>query len=315
MVVKVKENKQIKKNRSNWTKENITLFTGSGASFGSGSVLPYPPPLGYHLYNELEQFAPDIMSNITKIVGDENKFDFETKMHEIMESKKINASVLNAVIASYFARFRLGMFENYYVELFRNLLQENIRFVYSTLNYDCLAELAASEIGRTINYQTDNMPTDQFNILKLHGSCNFLLGGIRGKLGSITLGGGAGIDAPIEIVQPNQVQQTVQNRVGPCMSYYMKNKPTALGNKTIQTIQKKWREIINNSGIIVIIGTNVNREDSHIWEPISKTQADIAFVGDENSFLNLQSLNSKIDVTHIGTKFENSVLKITEFLK
>lgn len=294
-----------------------TILTGAGASFGSGSVLPYSPPLGYQLYSELERFAPDIMSNISSIVGDDNKHDFEMKMHEIMESKKVNAPVLNAVIASYFARFRPGMLENHYVELFQKLLQENIDFVYSTLNYDCLAELAASKAGLSVNYNIDNISSDQFNILKLHGSCNFLLKGITGRLGGISFGVGRSmIDGPIEIVQPNQVQQTVQNRpAGPCMSYYMKNKPTAVGNKTIQAIQKKWGEIIQNSDVLVIIGTNVNSDDAHIWDPISNTEADIGFVGDENSFSNLLSLNSNLDVTHVGTTFENSVSDIIEYLQ
>jgi len=229
----------------------------------------------------------------------------------------VNAPVLNAILASYFARFAPGMFGNHYVDLFQKLSQANIDFVYSTLNYDCIAELAASKIGLSVNYNTDNMSSGQFNILKLHGSCNFLLQGITGKLGSMSFGVGSGmIDGSIEIVQPNLVQQTVQNRpAGPCMSFYMKNKPTAVGSKTIQAIQKKWREVIENSDVLVIIGTNVSKEDAHIWDPISKSEADIAFVGDDDSFSNVQSLNSDLDVTHVGTTFENSVTNLIEYLQ
>ena len=71
------------------TKSKITLFTGAGANFGAGSVVPQNPPLGYQLYAELERFAPDMMSQISAIVGDEHKEGFEMKMHEIMESGKV----------------------------------------------------------------------------------------------------------------------------------------------------------------------------------------------------------------------------------
>lgn len=291
------------------------ILTGAGASYGSGVVTPYPPPLGFQLYAELEQFAPQLMTQISSIIGTENKEDFEKKMHEIMESKKINAPVLNAAIASYFARFSPSVFGNHYVELFQNLFQENIEFVYSTLNYDCIAELAASQAGRSVNYNIDSMNTGKFNVLKLHGSSNFLLKGISGRLGSISFGVGSSmIDGGIEVVQPNQVQQLVQNRpAGPCMSYYMKDKPTAVGQRTIQAIQKKWIEFIKNSEKIVIIGTNVNLEDNHIWEPIMESNADIGFVGNQISFSVLESSNQNRKVELLGDRFENAVTNIVGF--
>lgn len=297
--------------------ENVIIFTGAGASFGSVAVLPYPPPLGSSLYSELESFEPNMMSKISSIVGSKNKDDFEKKMHEAMESQQINGIVLNAMIARYFSQFQPMSDGNAYVELFRNLFQEDISFVYSTLNYDCIAELAASQVGMQVSYDLDKMPTNGFDVLKLHGSCNFLLQGISGTLGSISMPvGGAGIDGTIEIVQPRQVSSIIQNRpAGPCMSYYMKNKPTAVGTRTIQAIQKKWSEMIHDYDIIIIIGANVNSGDSHIWDPFSKTNAKIGFVGSKNAFSNLQSLNSKIKGTHISTDFSNSISDIVNFVK
>ena len=73
--------------------------------------------------------------------------------------------------------------------------------------------------------------------------------------------------------------------------------------------------INENSGVLVMIGTNVNKEDAHIWDTISQTEADIAFIGDDNSFSNSQSLNSELDVIQIGTAFENSVGELIEYLQ
>jgi len=227
----------------------ILILTGAGASFGAGSTFPYNPPLGRNLYSELKSFAPQIMSQISQVVGEENKEDFETKMHEVWDSRKINGVVLNSVIASYFSMFRPNSNGNNFVELFRKLNGENISYVYSTLNYDCIAELAASSIGMTVNYRIDNMLSDDFDVLKLHGSCNFLLGGMTGPLGGLSMPMmNGGIDGPIDVVQPNQVQTLIQNRpAGPCMSFYMKNKPTSVGLSTIKAIQSKWKDILKDS--------------------------------------------------------------------
>lgn len=294
----------------------ITLLSGAGASYGCGSTFPNTPPLGRDLYSELELYAPPLMTQISNVVGDKNKDDFEAKMHEIWDSKKINGILLNAMIASFFSRFKPAPFGNSFVDLFRGLNEANIDFVYSTLNYDCIAELAASSVGMTVNYKIDSMPSDQFDVLKLHGSCNFLLKGITGRLGSMSTSVGGGmLDGTIETVQPAQVPTLIQNRpAGPCISFYMKNKPTAVGTKTIQAIQKKWKEIILDSDKIVIIGANVNKDDGHIWDPISESTSEIGFVGSSNALGTLQSLNSKINLTHLSSDFNSSIAEIIKFV-
>lgn len=296
--------------------KKITIFTGAGASYGCGSVMPYNPPLGKDLFSRLETFAPQIMNQIISIVGRENSNNFETKMYELWQSQRVNSAVLNSMLAAYFSQFRPNLYGNSYIELFSQLQTKNLSYVYSTLNYDCLAELSASTLSLPVNYNLDTMSSQGLNILKLHGSCNFLLGGITGSLGGISMEiGNAMIDGPIDIVQPNQVQSLVQNRpAGPCMSFYMKDKPTPVGASTIKAIQNKWREIIQDSDELIIIGTNVNQEDHHIWVPISKTCAKIGYVGDDTSFSNLQSLCSNLDVTQISTDFKSSISSIIKFL-
>ena len=296
--------------------QKITIFTGSGASYGCGLVTPYNPPLGKDLYSRLESYAPQIMSQVSVIVGRNNIDNFEMKMHEMMQSKKINAAILNSMIATYFSQFSPGIYGNSYIELFRTLNIRNINFVYSTLNYDCIAELAASSVGMQVNYNLDTIPSNQFDVLKLHGSCNFLLSGITGPLGGISMGiGGAMIDGPIEVVQPTQIPAIIQNRpAGPCMSFYMKDKPTPVGASTIKVIQQRWENRILESDKIIIIGANVNKEDHHIWDPISKTKAKIGFVGSISAYSSLTSLNSSINATHISTNFISSVSSISQFI-
>lgn len=167
-----------------------------------------------------------------------------------------------------------------------------------------------------VNYNLTTIPTNQFDVLKLHGSCNFLFSGITGSLGGLSMGIGNGmLDGPIEIVQPSQVSTLVQNRpAGPCMSFYMKDKPTPVGASTIKQIQQTWEKQILHSDKLIIIGANVNKDDKHVWEPISKTKAKIGFVGSNSGFTNLRSLNSAMDVTHLSTDFGSSISVISQFI-
>lgn len=296
--------------------EKITILTGAGASFGCGNTSPYNPPLGRDLYVELEKHAPQIMSQLSNVIGRDGIENFEEKMHQAWQSNKVNGIIINAAIASYFSRFNPGV-GNAFVSLFKDLDFEKIDYVYSTLNYDCLAELAATKIGLQTNYVPKNMPTKQFDVLKLHGSCNFLFKGITGKLGMMKVGmKGGTLDGTVEPVQPSLVSTLIQNRpAGPCMSYYMKNKPTSVGPSTIREIQNKWKEVISKSDKLVIIGTNVNTDDSHIWEPITGTRAKIGFVGSPNAFSVLESLGSDIDATHLSSDFDASISDIVNFVK
>ncbi len=161
--------------------DKITFVTGAGASFGCGAVTPYNPPLGKDLYNNLELRAPEVMNQIYGVIGRKNTTNFEAKMNEILESKRIKGFEFNSFLAKYFSMFRPSFLDNRFVELFRILYQNQpLDFIYSTLNYDCIAELAASSVGFKINYDIDNLFSDSFNIFKIHDSCNFINDSMQG---------------------------------------------------------------------------------------------------------------------------------------
>jgi len=218
--------------------KKITFLSGAGASFGCGKVVPYNPPLGSDLYEDLEIQAPTIMDQINNVIGRKNINNFEKKMNEIWKSGRINGFMLNSFLARYFSRFSPAITNNYFIEMAR-IIQDNFSadFVYSTLNYDCIAELAASGIGFKVNYMGE-FKRETFNVLKLHGSCNFINDSMQGR-GNISAGllrgtvdGGA-----VSIVQPNQVDTYLQVRpLGPVMAFYMKNKPTQTNKSFLEKI-------------------------------------------------------------------------------
>lgn len=291
----------------------VIILTGAGASYGCGDTKPYNPPLGSQLYSRLEQFAPEIMSQLSPIVDRHDAEDFESVMHRIWTSNKVNPVVLNALIATYFAQFAPST-GNTYIEMFKIMKSKDVQLTYSTLNYDCIAELAASQVGYKINYSSKESD-DKLSVLKLHGSCNFLLGGVTGPLGAVGVPAmDQVVDGPIEAVQPHLVGTLVRNRpFGPCMSFYMKNKPTPVGKATVTEIQEAWKSKILDSHSVIIIGLSVNLEDSHIWGAFSRTNAKVGFVGSNQALGRLSSV-VKGSVTHLAEDFKSSIEKISTFI-
>jgi len=294
----------------------ITIFTGSGASFGCGFVSPYPPPLGRDLYNELENFDPSFMSKINSIVGRDNTGNFEAKMHEIWNAK-INLVLFNSLLAVYFSQFVPNSNSNTYVRLFPLIKENNFDCVYSTLNYDCLAEHAAQAINWKLNYEYQNHKEHEFNILKLHGSCNFIMSGMTGPIGGMSMPSQPGVlEGPMAALWPpaNMRTEIQRHPSGPIMAFYMKDKPTQVNSRTLKEIQSVWQKRIHETDKLIIIGINPNPEDAHIWDAIMKTAAKIGFVGSDRGFQKLKKLKIKKTPKHLADRFENSIPEIENYI-
>jgi hypothetical protein len=294
----------------------LTVFTGAGASNGCGQVTPISPPLGRDLYSALEKYEPSFMSDVNMSVSRENLDNFEKKMHEIWNSGKINCVILNAVIASYFSQFRPIVHDNMYIYLIQLIRRKGVDCVYSTLNYDCLMELAAANENMIINYLPDQEPVGQFTILKLHGSCNFTFNGLTGPLGGMWVPSKDNVmDGGVNFIDPLDVPSILSNRpLGPCMSFYMKDKPTPVGRSFINSIQKSWQQRVLSSEKLLIIGVNPNEEDGHIWDCIAKSTVRIGYVGRKSGFERLQKIVKKDRAEHLATDFQSSISAISQFV-
>jgi len=295
----------------------ITFLTGAGASFASGSVIPFSPPLGANLYESLENVAPSIMNQITQIVGSKNKDNFEKKMYEMWKSNKLNGFAINRFFARYFSQFS-PLNDNLYIDL-AQIIQNNdsVDWLYSTLNYDCLFELAASSIGIKINYDPGVKNNDSLDILKIHGSCNFINNAMTGPENSLSAGMAAGLidGGGVEFVQPKLVSTILKQRpLGPVMAYYMQNKPTITNKSFLEKLQKEWKAQIKKSNKIILIGIKPNPQDTHIWNPIISSNAKIGYVGSASGFKALKKMNPKKSPVQIATSFETSISAIESFV-
>ena len=298
--------------------EKITILMGAGASAGCRNIKPSQPPIGKTLYSELEtEGDPTIMTEVSRIVGIQNKENFEEKMKEVFETKIFNLPVISAMLARYFSKYTLTGSDNEYAELIIEINKKNLNCVYCTLNYDCLVEQCAEHLGMNVNYDPI-IKKGTFNLWKLHGSCSFFPDGISGPLGNLYTNYMAGSINPrtVKISRPLAIPDVLKwSPLGPIMSFYAEEKPKLVGNSYLDQLQITWKERVFESDKLVIIGAFPNTNDHHIWNPIIESKTQIGYVGRDYPYNCLRDVISEEErLIHLSTDFHKSISSISGFL-
>lgn len=268
---------------------NIVLY-GAGASFGSGKVEPAVPPLGNDLFDVLSRLFPTSWGKIPKDLSLVFRDNFEHGMEQIIQSNYSAVNLLMQKMAIFFADFNLSdNGNNLYIEFFETLKEKSLlkNTVISTLNYECLLELAANRVGLSVSYfREPDQDENAASIWKIHGSCNFQLTGIQVGRGVIINSPNVLFDGNIKRLSPNQVRNVYsdENALSPCMCLYAKNKPVTIAPSIIAEKQSIWSEKTIEAKTICVIGVRPNPEDNHIWEPIAKSSGKFVFIGSEEDF-------------------------------
>lgn len=269
--------------------DNITLvLTGAGASFGCEHIYPKQPPVSDQLYDELASSFPYSWGSIA---GEKFRQNFEAGMYEIWQQRSTIVPQLMREMAIYFSQFHSdGSFSDLYSQFLKHIVSNDMeeQIVLSTINYECILELAACNLGFKIDYFTDTQSSKEKVILwKLHGSCNFIPKGISATKGVIYTAG-VQFGAGIEPIQPNQVPMfcTSNTALYPAMSIFTQGKPMQICSQIIQRLQGYWASRVTRAGKVVIIGVNPNPNDSHIWNPLANTDAKILYIGNKERFEN-----------------------------
>lgn len=110
-----------------------------------------------------------------------------------------------------------------------------------------------------------------------HGTCNLFCGGIRASgiaFSGVAFDGGE----PECIVDTLKFQQRLTHDViPPIMSYFEPQKSNSSGTSFIVNMRKRYEELVLRSDKIAIIGLKVRSFDTHIWNPIAKSDAEIIY--------------------------------------
>jgi len=294
---------------------SILILFGAGASNGAGSVYPNVPPLGKYLYRELEIEFPRSWGSIPESIKSKFNVNFEDGMNVLWNSGSHAIPILMQHMAIFFSKYQLSKARNDSYSIFLdNILRSEKEVRYSSLNYDCLFEIAASMAGKTINYFHETSASDSDLIIwKLHGSCNFLPeGGITATRG-VSFSSGVSFSTGVRAANLGEVPSYClgDTSLYPIMAVYAQGKPVQIATDIIKNIQSFWAKAVSSSEIVVIIGINPHPPDGHIWGPLAETNAKILYVGNNETFSAwVSEYRSKGESIYLGDRFSTSIRAI-----
>ncbi|GGM52678.1 hypothetical protein [Haloarcula argentinensis] len=269
--------------------ENLVLI-GAGASTGadknSGGIHPEQPPLGWELFDRLSSKYPQAWGALPDSIQEDFTNDFEQGMETLGEDHSQLYAPLYRAMGDYFARFRILSSPTWYDRLISEL-ESSIssgETAFASLNYECLLELALSQNGFDINYFPDQL-SEQSIVLKPHGSCNFISDSVQAQ-GGVSFTEGVRFSGGIRAVDLDEVIQYCRSNTAlyPAMSLFRPDKHIQIGHSVIQDLQKNWANAVEEANKIAIIGVKPRKSDEHIWGQLSKTNADIYYIGGEEPF-------------------------------
>lgn len=258
---------------------NLMVF-GAGASYGSDSRGPLPP-LGGDLLDELVNFAPNAWGKLPEKYKVSCRTDFEQGMQLL--SKEIPQSLppLQRAMAAYFFEF-IPRNSNLYLKLAYLIKSsewnKDGRLV--SFNYERLLPICLAEANLQPAVGVEEIENNQIELCLPHGTCNLFCSGVRASTNVLFHGTGVSFDggAPQCIVDKQRFYQRLNSdAIPPIMSYFNPQKTNASGRSFIINQRKRYEELVQKSDKIVIVGLKVREHDTHIWNPIANTNAEIVY--------------------------------------
>lgn len=292
------------------------VLLGAGASYGSGDVTPYPPPLGKDLFSRLEEFG-GVASSLPYELKLKFKENFEIGMAEYYKWSKGFIRDFQRELGLYLSLFTPGH-ENTYIRLIKSL--DYKKTTYCSLNYDLLFELSAAQAGLGIIY--DNKYKEGFvKLLKIHGSSNFWPNFLGNTVVIQSIGAShhSDIDAPIvSLSRPESIKRS-QSMTGdyPAMAMYAEGKKVKVGPRYITHLQNIWVDSLKTASYIFIIGVRVHQVDTHIWQEIANSNTSVYYFGfqpDEEEFIDWKNFHKKDNAFFFLCNFHDAVDKIIELV-
>jgi hypothetical protein len=233
-------------------------------------------------------------------------------MGKLLASGNHVVPVLMQQMATYFAKFRLvasGAYQALVQALGRSGKVHAIQF--ASLNYECVLEIALSAAGVRINYSPGVAVDSQTSsVWKVHGSCNFLPGPEIQATRAVSYGSAAFFNTSIRPVDPSQVAPycTGDTSLFPAMAHFAEGKTVQIGQPVIQAIQNAFTEAVIAAKTVAIVGVFPNVLDSHVWDPLGRTNAEVIFIGNAGAFSEWVTVHRGRRPSHyLGSRFEASI--------
>jgi hypothetical protein len=264
----------------------IAILFGAGASFGSGNVSPYPPPLGSDRYADLAENFPQSWGSLpSEIVEVFKKNQFEEAMVVICTTHSALIQRLLIDMTIYFSRFRAGATRSdCYSQLLDVLTTTRLcrSTGIATLNYECVFDEIMARAGRPLTYVAPEPTACQSVLWKLHGACNLLpSSAIDIRHSTIVSLSNRFYEGPVEVCCLDQIGQKYARgySMPAAMSLFAKGKHTPVASSFVGTARDQWAQWVKRSEVSIIIGAHPNHGDEHVWNPIIEGRSKVWYVG------------------------------------
>jgi len=114
-----------------------------------------------------------------------------------------------------------------------------------------------------------------------HGMCSLFNQSLIVSQHAALVNGAQSVGCPENLyADPAECRRKIQNEgAPPVMCYYEPAKSVTSGANIIANQQRDFATAVSQAAVIVIIGTQVAPQDTHIWDPIAKASAKVVFCG------------------------------------
>ena len=297
----------------------LSIIFGAGASFGSEAEGIPTPPLGNHLFNELEKLH-GAFSRLPEAIKHEFRVNgFEQGMLGIPNDSSVINPLQNE-LAIYLSSFKPSE-NNAYIKLFRMLgrVVQNIHII--TLNYDLLIEFSLAGAGTS--YVHYGLNKGSASLLKVHGSSNFVPDAGSNVFENITaVGCGTFVETgSMKVLSSHEeilqcCSSTRAMSLSPMMCIYNKEKRTVINSRALEGFKQDFNKAIAESNDIIIVGVKYVPHDHHIWDDILATKADVIIVDPYPDEGLIKELNKKnINITVVSKSFYDCVVRLSGLMK
>lgn len=254
------------------------IVLGAGASYGSGQVNPIAPPMGNALFDALQRSYPPLWGNLSGNLTSSFQLDFEQGMRDLANSNSHAMPPLQRAMADFFFGFTPGA-NNLYRDIATRIKNNDWDGAFVTLNYERLLEQSLAQQGlNPVVGQSASLP--HIELCFPHGCCHIFCDGISGTAKGVSFSG-IGITTsgtPTVVSDPRVFANRIRNDAfPPVMSYFMPEKTTNSCVNFVDSQRARFKEMVEHAENIAVIGIQVRTSDTHVWDAIASTEAQVTF--------------------------------------
>ena len=239
-------------------------------------------------------------------------------MAEVLSTRDLDVVTLMKTMAQYFLFYVLSSTGwDAYSRLIREMRQRDLidHTLFSTLNYDCLFEIAAGYADLRLQMHSSMPAAGEISILKLHGSCNLLMRDPVIPVPYIATSG-VTIQGPADYHHPADAARLIGEQGGfPGMCFYAPGKESPAAPDKISRWQRKWAQYVQGAQTVIVIGSAPAPHDKHIWGPLADTTATLHYVGGDKEFNTWLPARGDRETHFVGKYFDEWATKVPDLLQ